>query len=130
MVCGASSVKDAQGAQPEVEVDLLLPATRVRAAQRVHQLHAVTDGDVGDDATLAGQQRGDPGRGDPGVGLGTGRLGLRQPTQPGEAVRIPGQRHRRREIAVGAGQHPRQAGPEDVCADQHQQARRQLGLVV
>ena len=70
--------EDTQGAQPQVEVDLLLPAAGVDPPHRLDQLDAVADGDVGDGAALAGQQRGDPGGRDLGVALGAGRFGVGQ----------------------------------------------------
>ena len=57
--------EDAQGAQPQVEVDLFLPAAGVHPALGVGQLHAVPDRDVADEAALAGQQGRDPGRREP-----------------------------------------------------------------
>jgi hypothetical protein len=122
--------EDTQGAQPQVEVDLLLPAAGVDPPHRLDQLDAVADGDVGDSAALAGHQRGDPGRRDLGVALGTGRFGVGQRPQPGEPVGVPDLRHHRRQIPVGAGEHPRQAGADDVAADQHEQPGRQVGRVV
>ena len=122
--------EDTQGAQPQVEVDLLLPAAGVDPPHRLDQLDAVADGDVGDSAALAGHQRGDPGCRDLGVALGCGRFGVGQLPQPSEPVRVPDQRHHRRQIPVGAGEHPWQAGADDVAADQHEQPGRQVCRVV
>jgi hypothetical protein len=50
-----------------------------------------------------------------------GRLGFGQPAQPGEPVRVSGVRHHAGQVAVGPGERPRQAGPDHIPADEHQQ---------
>ena len=59
-------------------------------------------------------------------GRETGRLGLGQRAQPSEPAGIPDLRHRRRQVTMGAGEHPRQAGPDDISADEHQHTRGQI----
>jgi hypothetical protein len=67
--------EDAQCPQPQVEVDLLLPAAGLHPPLGVDQLDAVADGDLVDAPALAGQQGRDPGRGDLPVHAPTGRAG-------------------------------------------------------
>lgn len=85
--------QDAQCTQPEIEVDLLLATASVDLSHGFHEFHAITDDDVGDNTALAGQDRSDPGRRDPGVSVGAGRLGGGQLFQPREPVGIPDLRH-------------------------------------
>jgi hypothetical protein len=59
--------KHAEGVQAEVEVDFLLAPAGLHPPLGISQLHAVADGDAGDDAALAGKQGRDPGRREPGV---------------------------------------------------------------
>jgi hypothetical protein len=93
----------------------------VHLTLRVDQFNAVADGDRADDAALAREQGRDSGLGDPRVRSGSGRSRLGQLAQPVEPVRIPRLRHHRGEIAVGAGEHPGEPGPDDVAADEDQQ---------
>ena len=131
MVAGASAGKIAEGAQPQVEVDLLLAAAGVDPPLGVGQLHAVPDGDVADDAALAGQQRRDPGGREPGVLQGRRRPGLGQLAQPGEpggvagTSAMTGARYRWVRVSIQAS-----AGPDHVSADEHQQPGRQVVLVI
>ncbi|MGD0069646.1 MAG: hypothetical protein ABSB76_40315, partial [Streptosporangiaceae bacterium] len=118
---GGIGGKHAEGVQAEVEVDFLLASAGLHPPLGVSQLHAVTDGDVGDDAALAGKQGRDPGRREPGVLPGRRRPGLGQLPQPGKPGRITRFRHDRRQVVVGARQHPGQPGPDHVPAGEHQQ---------
>ena len=53
--------EDAEGSQPQVEVDFPLAAAGVDPPLGIGQFHAVPDGDVADEAAFAGHQRRDPG---------------------------------------------------------------------
>jgi hypothetical protein len=99
--------KDADRAQSQVEVDLLLSAASVYLAQGVDQFDTVTDGDVGDVSALAREDRRDPGRRHPCVDAGAGRLCLGESLQLGEPLRVSGVRHHTGKTGVCAGQHPR-----------------------
>jgi hypothetical protein len=101
----------------------------MHTALGVGQLHAVPDGDVADETALAGQQGRDPGGGDLSILGRACRSGVGQLPQPGEPVWVPGGSHHRGQVPVGAGQHPRQAGPDHIPADQHQQPGRQVVLI-
>jgi hypothetical protein len=114
--------EDPEGMQAEVEVDFLLAAAGLNLPLGVGELHAVPDGDVADDAALAGQDGRDPGGREPGilpgrrVGPGPG-----EPAQPGEPGRVAGLGHDRGQVVIDACQHPGQAGTDDVRAGEHQQ---------
>ena len=99
-------------------------------AQGVDQFDTVANDDVGDASALAREDGRDPGRRDPRVGGGAGRLGLSESPQLGEPLRVSDVRHRTGKTGVGAGKHPRQARTDDVAADQHEQARGQIVDVV
>jgi hypothetical protein len=78
-------------------VDQCVLAGRAAHAAGLLELHAVPDGDVGDDAAFGGQQQGDPVpariRGDR-----CQRPGRQQRIQPGVPVRIANRAHRRGEL--------------------------------
>ncbi|MGV4988970.1 hypothetical protein ACVB8X_40960 [Streptomyces sp. NRAIS4] len=113
--------EDAQGAQPQIEVVLPLPAAGMHPALGVDELHAVADRDVADESALAGQEGRDACRGDLGVLARVRQPGLGQLAQACEPVGIVELSHGRGKIPVRAGEHPRQTTADDVCADQHEQ---------
>ncbi|MEV2226876.1 hypothetical protein AB0E01_44655 [Nocardia vinacea] len=111
----------AQGAKLQIEVDFLLSAAGLDPAYGLHELHAVSDHDVGDAAALAGQDRGYAGRRDLRIRRRAGRFGGGQIGEPSEPAFVPDLGHHRCQIAVGTGEHPWQAGSQHVAADQHQE---------
>ena len=121
--------EDAEGSQPQVEVDFPLAAAGVDPPLGIDQFHAVPDGDIADEAALAGHQRRDPGSRVAGVARGGCRPGLGQFAQPGEPGGVAGLGHDDGQVPVGPGQHPRQSRPDHVCADEHQQPGRQVVIV-
>ncbi|MFH8446880.1 hypothetical protein ACH4D3_37420 [Streptomyces sp. NPDC018026] len=118
--------EDTHGPQPQVEVDLLLSVAGVHPALGIDELHAVADGDVADPSALAGQQGGDPRRGDLRILARARRPGGGQLVQARESVRVSDLGHHRGEMPVRAGEHPRQSRTDDVSADQHEQPGGQV----
>jgi hypothetical protein len=98
----------------------------VHPPQGVNQVNAVADGDLLDGAALAGQQDRDPGLGDLRVHARARRPRRGELVQAGEPVRVADLGHCRGQMAVRAGEHPGQPGPDHVAADQHQQTGGQL----
>ena len=106
-----------QGMQQLVEVRAGVAAAIGKAGQ---QFQAVADGDAGDHAALGGQERGDPARRQV-LGGRAGRVGTRQHGERGEAGRVAGPGHLGCEVFRGLGtEQPRQAGPDDITADQRE----------
>ncbi len=112
--------EDAQRMQQLVEVRAGVPA--LRGGDGVQQLQAVPDGDIGYRAALGRQDRGDPAHRQV-LGTGAGRVRPRQRSERGEAARVAGPGHLGRQVLRSCrGQQPRQAGPDDIAADQREHA--------
>ena len=102
--------EDPEGVQAEVEVDLLLAAAGVDQPLGVGHLHAVPDGDVADDAALAGQDGRDPGVREPGVLPVPTPARIPPARAAGRTRRRRDFRHDRGQVPVGPGHHPGHAG--------------------
>jgi hypothetical protein len=125
---GGGSGKHAEGMQHLVEVQARVAPPAGTEDSR--EVKAVPDRDVGDHAAPGGQQGRDPAQGSF-LGVSAGRVPRRQLFQPGEARRIAAAGHLGHQVLDAAGgQQPGQARPQDIGAQQRQQAPAELdGLV-